>query len=194
MDCKKTGLLIYKLRKENNMTQADVANELNISDKTISKWERGLGCPDVSLLTELSKLFNVDLNKLLIGDLRPNPYSNGNMKTVDFYSCGNCNNIMFGLNEAEIYCCGRRLEPLNVQSLNGEHNIEVSEIDGAYFLESNHPMTKEHYFSFIAYVVDGGVTILKLYPEQNFEVRIPKQYKMDLYVYCIRDGLFKVKI
>lgn len=43
MDYQKIGVLIYELRKEKNMTQKQVAQLMNISDKTISKWERGLG-------------------------------------------------------------------------------------------------------------------------------------------------------
>ena len=65
MDNEKIGNLIYKLRKENRMTQLQLAERLHISDKTVSKWERGLGCPDVSLLTDLSRVFGVDLEKLL---------------------------------------------------------------------------------------------------------------------------------
>ena len=48
IDCIKAGKLILSLRKEKNMTQKEIADALNISDKTISKWERGLGCPDIS--------------------------------------------------------------------------------------------------------------------------------------------------
>ena len=54
MNCEKIGKLILKYRKEKNMTQKNLADELNISDKAISKWERGLGCPDISLLIPLS--------------------------------------------------------------------------------------------------------------------------------------------
>ena len=53
MDCSKVGNLIYTLRTEKGMTQKALANAMNISDRTISKWERGAGCPDVSLLREL---------------------------------------------------------------------------------------------------------------------------------------------
>ena len=52
MDCSKIGKLIYNLRKEKDMTLKQIADLMNISDKTISKWERGLGCPDISLLPE----------------------------------------------------------------------------------------------------------------------------------------------
>ena len=50
---------------------------MHISDKTISKWERGLGCPDVSLLGELSELFEVNIEKILLGDLELNDMETG---------------------------------------------------------------------------------------------------------------------
>ncbi|MCH4889459.1 helix-turn-helix domain-containing protein [Acidaminobacter sp. JC074] len=191
MDSKKTGELIYKLRKEKHLTQAALADKIGISDKTVSKWERGLGCPDVSLLTDLSRVLEVDLNKLLLGELRPNKYNIGNMKLLDFYVCKTCNNIMFGLNDAEIYCCGRKLDRLVDRALNEEHKLEVSVIEDDYFIEMNHPMNKDHYINFIAYLVDGGITILKLYPEQDVSIRIPRYYKMDVYIHCNKDGLFR---
>ena len=70
MDCGKVGALLYRLRTEMSMTQQQVADRLNISNKTISKWERGLGCPDVSLLGELSGLFQVNIEKILNGSVR----------------------------------------------------------------------------------------------------------------------------
>ena len=69
MDNTKTGRLIYKLRKEKNMTQRELADMLNVSDKAVSKWERGMGCPDVSLLTEISHVFGIEIKKLLEGEL-----------------------------------------------------------------------------------------------------------------------------
>lgn len=63
MDCSKVGNLIYTLRTEKGMTQKALANAMNISDRTISKWERGAGCPDVSLLRELSDILGVNIEK-----------------------------------------------------------------------------------------------------------------------------------
>ena len=77
MNLEKVGSLILKLRKEKNMTQKQVADLLNISDKTVSKWERGLGCPDVSILTELSNIFGINIEKILLGDLEPNDVDGG---------------------------------------------------------------------------------------------------------------------
>ena len=86
MDNTKIGELIYRLRKEQGMTQLQLAEKLCVSDKAVSKWERGLGCPDVSLLTDLSDIFNIDLEQLLSGELNPNPKDSGNVKKQIFIS------------------------------------------------------------------------------------------------------------
>ena len=82
MDNTKLGSLIRALRREAGMTQRDLAEALGVTDKAVSKWERGLGCPDVSFLPQLSRLFGVDLEKLLQGDLAPNEMVGGNMKKM----------------------------------------------------------------------------------------------------------------
>lgn len=82
LDCGKVGDLLYRLRREKNLTQKQVADQLNISDKTVSKWERGLGCPDVSLLGELSGLFGVNIRKILAGNLEANGMEAGNLRRI----------------------------------------------------------------------------------------------------------------
>ena len=52
-------------------------------------------------------------------------------------------------------------------------------------------MTKEHYISFVAYVIFDRVHLVKLYPEQNAELRIPIMQRGDLYIYCNKHGLMK---
>ena len=74
-------------RKERNMTQLQLAEILHISDKTVSKWERGQGCPDISLLVDLSCVLGVDMEKLLSGRLEANEERGGNMKKLNFYVC-----------------------------------------------------------------------------------------------------------
>lgn len=81
----KIGNLIYTLRKEKQLTQLQLAERMNISDKTVSKWERGLGCPDISLLPDLSKILEVNLEELLSGKLDINSITGGNMKKTKFY-------------------------------------------------------------------------------------------------------------
>ena len=68
MDAQKCGEFITELRKEKNLTQKDLANELNVSDKAISRWETGKGFPDVDSLQSLSKFFSVTINELLAGE------------------------------------------------------------------------------------------------------------------------------
>ena len=94
MDCTKTGMLIRKLRKSKNLTQKDIADALNISNKTISKWECGLGFPDASLWAELSSVLNVDIAQLPEGEMPEKSPDSGNMKKLKFYVCEKCNNIV----------------------------------------------------------------------------------------------------
>jgi len=194
MDCTKVGKLLYDLRKEKRMTQKEIADKMNISDKTVSKWERGLGCPDISLLSELSDIFGVNIEKILQGDLSINDTDGGNMKRIKFYVCPVCGNIITSTGLGEISCCGRKLESLQVQEINEEHNLQTTQVENDYYLTFNHEMTKDHYISFIAYVMFDRVHLVKLYPEQNAEVRIPIMRKGDLYFYCSKHGLMKQKI
>ena len=61
------GKNIMRLRKMANMTQSDLAEQLNYSDKSVSKWEQGNGIPDVRILVRLSELFGVTLDELSMG-------------------------------------------------------------------------------------------------------------------------------
>ncbi|WP_214483986.1 helix-turn-helix domain-containing protein [Bacillus sp. SM2101] len=58
---------IYELRKSKNMTQKQLAEKLNLTDKAVSKWERGLGYPDVSIISSLADILGVTANELLNG-------------------------------------------------------------------------------------------------------------------------------
>ena len=68
MDKEKTGQLITELRKEKGMTQKQLADALNVTDKAVSKWERGLSFPDISMLEPLSELLDVSILELLAGE------------------------------------------------------------------------------------------------------------------------------
>ena len=194
MNSEKVGNLIYHLRKEKGMTQKALAELLFISDKTISKWETGQGCPDVSLLRRLSEIFDVNVEKLLEGDLTPNSKDGGNMKRVKFYVCPSCGNLMTATGEAELSCCGRKLMPLKAQLADEDHEINVDVVEDDYYLTFAHPMTKDHYLNFFAYVNYDRVTLIKLYPEQGGEVRFPKRGRGKIYFGCSQHGLFQVKI
>lgn len=190
MDCGKVGKLIYGLRIERGMTQKQLADAMNISDKTISKWERGLGCPDVTLLRELSVILCINIEKLLSGDLEPNDADGGNMKKIKFYVCPSCGNVLTATGEAEVSCCGRKLVPLIPKLADGIHGLSVNEVEDDYYITFSHEMTKAHYLNFIAYVACDRVLLVKLYPEQSGEVRFPKLYGGRLYFGCNQHGLW----
>ena len=61
------GKLIAELRKEKCMTQKELAEKLNITDRAVSKWERGICCPDISLLEDLSKILDIPIHNLISG-------------------------------------------------------------------------------------------------------------------------------
>ncbi len=190
MDCDKIGKLILGLRKEKGLTQKQLANAINISDKTISKWERGLGCPDISLLSELSQVLEINIEQILLGDLEPNEVDGGNMKRISFFVCSNCGNIMTAIGEADISCCGRKLEPLVPKPADEKHQLSVQEIENDFYITFQHKMSKQHYLNFIAYVAWDRVLFVKLYPEQSGEVRFPKMYGKKFYFGCTQHGLW----
>lgn len=68
MNNKKMADMILELRKSKNMTQKQLAEKLNVTDKAVSKWERGMGCPDISLITSLSEALGISANELLSGE------------------------------------------------------------------------------------------------------------------------------
>lgn len=191
MDSGKTGKLILKLRKEKNMTQKELADRLHLSDKTISKWERGQGCPDISLLEALAQVMGVNVENLLQGDLDPNDMDGGNMKRIKFYVCPDCGNVLTATAPAEVSCCGRKLLPLEAKKADEAHQPQVETIENDYYAVFNHPMAKDHYFSFAAWVTYDQVLLMRLYPEQAAELRFPQIKKGKLYVCCTRDGLME---
>jgi transcriptional regulator with XRE-family HTH domain len=82
MNNEKMGQFISQLRKSKQMTQKDLAAKLNITDKAVSKWERGLSCPDISLLPSLADILDVTVNELLNGEISSAPLKEESV-TVD---------------------------------------------------------------------------------------------------------------
>lgn len=65
MSYKNMGDFICDLRKQKNMTQKDLADKLNVTDKAVSKWERGISCPDISTIPELASMLDISVEELL---------------------------------------------------------------------------------------------------------------------------------
>ncbi len=189
MDCSKVGELIRLRRTEKNLTQKQLADAMNISDKTISKWERGLGCPDVTLLPELATLLGMNIEEILKGDFRMNEMINGNMKKTQFYVCKECGNIITSTGEATFSCCGHKLEALERKKADEAHKLQVENIEDEWYVTTEHEMTKSHYIGFIALVTGERVLIVKQYPEWGIHLRLPKFGHGYLYSYCTEHGL-----
>lgn len=194
MDNYVTGNTIKKLREKNNLTQLELANILNVSDKTISKWETGRGLPDISLIDPLSKVLNISITELFSGSYIINRNMSGNMLQSKIYVCPICGNIIHTIGETLVSCCGITLPILEPEEIDDEHFVDVAKVENDYYIKINHSMNKKHYISFIAYVTSNKFELYKLYAEQNAEARFNVRGKGFIYIYCNKHGLFKYKI
>jgi transcriptional regulator with XRE-family HTH domain len=70
MDQKKTGLFLKELLKEKKLTQEQLAEQFNVSDRTVSRWETGANMPDLSILIEIADFYNVDIREIIDGERR----------------------------------------------------------------------------------------------------------------------------
>lgn len=169
MDCTKTGNLIRELRLKQNMTQLQLAQQMGISDKTVSKWERGLGCPDVSLLIELAAALKVSVEQILSGspDLPGQEKWKGiaSMRKASYYICPVCGNLNICTGLAQVSCCGSKLEACTAQKASPQQKLCVEEIDGEWYVTSTHPMSKEDYISFVIFVSGANLQVFEQYPE-----------------------------
>ena len=195
MEQNNTGRLLARLRGELGLTQKQVAERLHVSPQAVSKWERGLGCPDAGLLPALSALFGVSAERLLSGDLTANTMEVGNMKRIKFYMCPVCGNVVTASGSGEFHCCGRKLEPMTALPDEEAHAAAVQEIEEDLYVTFSHPMEKDHYIRFAATVTMDRVLLVRLYPEQGGEIRFPYLRRgCRLYLGCSRDGLFEIPI
>ena len=190
MDAVKTGALICRLRKERGMTQKQLAGELFVSDKAVSKWENGGGFPELSLLPDIAAIFNVRLEDLLRGEIEENSKTGGNMRNLKFYVCPQCGNLITAAGEADISCCGKKLEPVEAVKAADSEKLSVELIENEYFLSSTHEMTKEHYIMFVALLTGDGIYLRRQYPEWDLQTRLPRLAHGKLLWYCSKHGLF----
>lgn len=190
MDNDKIGKLICSLRKEKQFTQLQLAKLMHISDKTISKWERGLGCPDITLLQDLSRIFEIDVETLLSGEVDANALLGGSMKNMQFYICPTCGNLITSMSDATISCCGKKLKAITPHKAETEEKLSVEVIENDYFVTSAHEMNREHYISFVALLTGDSIMLRKKYPEWDLQVRIPSFSHGTLIWCCTKHGLF----
>ena len=189
-----TGNTIKQLREQRNLTQGDLAGQLGVSSKTISKWETGKGLPDISLLQPLAQALGISVIELMNGEHITNQNISANMMRGKFYVCPVCGNVLHGMGSAVISCCGITLPPLEAEEPDGDHRVTIENVEDEQFITIHHPMAKEHFVSFAAFVTCDRLQLVKFYPEGNAETRMQLRGRGYLYYYCNRHGLFRKRV
>lgn len=190
MDQYVTGAVIRSLRERSHLTQTQLAEKLQVSDKTVSKWETGKGYPDITLLEPLAGALSVSVTELLSGSAVKNANVSANMMRSKFYVCPVCGNVIHAMGEAVVSCHGVMLSSCAAEPFAEDHPLHVETVEDEYYVTIDHEMTKSHYISFIAAASADRMQIVKLYPEGSAEARFKKNGVRKFYFYCNRDGLF----
>ena len=187
-----TGAMIKRLRENKRLTQRQLAERVNVSEKAVSRWETGRGYPDITLLEPLAAALGVSVIELLSGEDVVNTNRAFHMPRMKFYVCPICGNVILSAGEALVSCCGITLPALESEPADGEHAVQIAQVEDEYYVCMAHEMSRTHAISFIAALRDDVCEIKKLYPEGAAEARFQIGGLQGMYVYCNRHGLFRV--
>ncbi len=194
MDAYVTGAAVRGLRESRGLTQAELAERIGVSSKTVSKWETGKGLPDISLLQPLAGALGISLIELMNGEHITNKNISANMMRCKFYVCPVCGNVIHAMGSAVVSCCGIALPPLEAEEPDEDHAVTVEPVEDEHFITVHHPMTKAHFVSFVAFVTTDRLQLVKLYPEGDAQTRLQLRGRGYLYWSCNRHGLFRKRI
>ena len=189
-----TGMTVRQLREKRNMTQAELAEKIGVSSKTVSKWETAKGLPDISLLQPLAQALGISVIKLMNGEHIINKNVSANMLRSQFYVCPICGHVIHAQGNALVSCCGITLPALEADEGDDDHTVTIGKVEDEHFITIHHSMTKQHYISFMAFVTSDRLQLVKLYPEGNAQTRLQLRGMGYLYYFCNRHGLFLKKI
>jgi transcriptional regulator with XRE-family HTH domain len=189
-----TGATIKHLRESRRLTQAELADRIGVSSKTVSKWETAKGLPDVSLLQPLAQALGISVIELMNGEPVINKNVSANMLRGRFYICPICGNAIYTLGNTVVSCCGITLPAQEAEEADDDHPLTIENVEDEHFITIRHPMTKQHYISFVAYVTTDRLQMVKLYPEGDAQTRLQLRGAGILYYYCNRHGLFRKKL
>lgn len=189
-----TGPTIRQLREGRNLTQAELAEQIGVSSKTVSKWETSKGLPDISLLLPLAQALGISLIELMNGEPITNRNVSGNMLRCKFYVCPICGNVIHSTGNTVVSCCGVTLPALEPEEADDGHPVTLENVEDEQFVTVRHPMTKQHFISFLAFVTSDRIQLVKLYPEGNAQTRFQLRGMGYLYYYCNRHGLYRRKL
>ena len=189
-----TGATVKALREARKLTQAELAEKIGVSSKTISKWETAKGLPDISLLQPLAQALGISVIELMNGEHITNRNVSANMLRCKFYVCPVCHNIVHAMGDVVASCCGITLPALEAEEADADHGIIIENVEDEHFITIHHPMTKSHHISFLAFVTSDRIQMVKFYPEGNAETRLQLRGRGYLYFYCNHHGLFRRRI
>ena len=117
-----------------------------------------------------------------------------NMMRSKFYVCPICGNVIHSMGESVVNCHGITLSPLEAEPTDEQHMILVERVEDEYYVRIEHPMTKEHYISFLAAASSDEMQLVKLYPEGNAQARFKIRGVKKLFFFCNRDGFFTMDV
>ena len=189
-----TGATIRQLRENRKLTQAELAERIGVSSKTVSKWETGKSLPDISLLQPLAQTLGISLIELMNGEHISNKNISANMLRCKFYVCPVCGNVVHSMGDAVVSCCGITLPPLEAEEADDFHTVTIENVEDEHFLSIRHPMSKQHFISFAAFVTSDRLQLVKFYPEGGAETRMQLRGRGYVYYYCNQHGLFRKKV
>ena len=189
-----TGAAIKSLREKRGMTQAELADKIGVSSKTVSKWETAKGLPDISLLQPLAQALGISVIELMNGEPITNRNVSANLLRCRLHVCPICGNVIHAQGDALVSCCGVTLPALEAEEGDDDHAITIERVEDELFITVQHPMTKAHFISFAAFVTCDRMQLVKFYPEGNAETRMQLRGRGYLYWYCNRHGLFRKRL
>ena len=113
--------------------------------------------------------------ELMSGDAVTNRNRSANMLRARFYVCPICGNVVHAMGEAVVSCCGVTLPALDAEEADEAHELRIEAVEDEAYVTLDHPMTKTHYISFLAYATSDRLQLVKLYPEGPAACRLRLQ-------------------
>lgn len=218
MNQEKTGQLIKEARKEKRLTQEDIANKLNISPKSVSKWERGINFPDSAMLPTLAEMLGLTVDELINGQRKKKPSKlKKNLSKLLLIFLLLVNFSVIGLlsyscyrnyNKSRFYLVRSVDDEYNIKgylSCNYEHNLFVIEsisYQGKLFGTKDDPLIKNSQLSILSgeennYVIFNEDTEEKLLNKYFDNIKIilkDKEYDIDNTYISIKYGEEEIRI
>ena len=129
-----TGNTIKALREQHRLTQAQLAERIGVSSKTVSKWETAKGLPDIALLQPLAQALGVSVIELMNGEHITNKNLSANLLRCKFYVCPICGNAVHCTGDTVVSCCGITLPALEAEETDEIHTMTIENVEEEHFL------------------------------------------------------------